>query len=370
MRKEYSHIEDALYGLLKVSLWGDDPRMDYSELSETEWQEVYRLSGKQGVRGLVLDGILTLQESMQPGEELMLTWATYVEIQKRRYEHNMYVLQELKNALAEIGIEMLLLKGKGLASYYPNPEHREYGDIDVYLFDKWEAGNELLREKGRFLKKQDKHTVFKYNNVLVENHKTLIDLIKEGDLCSKKQRRAFDEVERTLIEIVRNEPPCLLEQQVRIPSPTSNFLFLLMHAGNHLGDELVLRHLCDWACFLAANKGKYNEQCIEKVLELLNFREFCLLLTDVAIRWVGMPTEYAPSFYKPCGRGRNEKRLMDSLFYHYPKVNEVKRNTVWCKWQRFYLQQWKYDLFYQWHLPERLVCTLWIWYKKKLKHNN
>lgn len=357
-------MNNALFDLLKVSLWGASPQMDYSELSEVEWKEVYRLSGKQGVRGLVLDGISALHEAMQPGDKLVLTWAANAEFQKRRYEHNTQVMLELNADLAEKGIEMLLLKGKGLAAYYPNPEHREYGDIDVYLFDKWEAGNELLREKGEFVKEQEKHTVFKYNNVVVENHKTLIDLIKEGDLFNKKQRKAFDEVERTLTEIVRDEPAHLLDNQVRIPSPTFNFLFLLMHAGNHLGDELVVRHLCDWACFLVVNKGKYDELRIQEVLELLNFRELCFLLTDAAIHWLGMPTEFAPSFYKQGGRENDEKRLMDSLFYHFPKANEVKRNTLWCKWQRFYQKQWKYDLFYKWHLPERLIRTMWIWYRE------
>lgn len=44
---------------------------------------------------------------------------------------------------------MLLLKGLACGVNWPKPEHRPYGDIDVYLFGKQKEADEVLaRELG------------------------------------------------------------------------------------------------------------------------------------------------------------------------------------------------------------------------------
>lgn len=63
-----------------------------------------------------------------------------------------------------------LLKGLGLSIYYPRPEHRECGDIDLWL-DNCDKGNRLIEELGiKINYDSEKHAVFHYKGVMVENH--------------------------------------------------------------------------------------------------------------------------------------------------------------------------------------------------------
>lgn len=362
----------ALFDLLKIALWNKQPEQDYALFSDADWQAVYRLAIEQGVRGPVFEGIIKLKEEVQPNEELMLTWAANIKYLEERRNHNTNTLLCIREELAQKGIDMLLLKGKSLAEFFPTPAYREYGDIDIFLFGKWKEGDAFFKEKGTFIKDTPKHAVFTFQGVSVENHRRFIDLVEERNIFNKKRYDAFEKVEQLLHEILADEPHCTLQDyDVRVPSPTFNFLFLLMHAGVHLGDELAVRHLCDWACFLAANKGKYDEQRILEVLNLLNFHKWSFLFIDLSVHLLGMPQEYVPLFRKLGGekkrRKKEEERLIKSLFYHYPKPNEVKRNTWWHKWKRFYHKQWRFNLFDKEYLPERLMRTIVEWYRKKQK---
>lgn len=368
MKRECSFIQNALFDLLRVSLWGVSPKIDYGSLSDEEWLEVYRLSGEQGVRSLTFGGVSQLPEKMQPNEKLSLTWAANTVLAKWKYLRNIEATSLLNDLSMAEGVELLLLKGCALAQCYPIPEYREYGDIDIYLFGKFSQGDAFLRKHGIPVKEVEKHTVFSFQGIPVENHKIFIDLIKDSDIFSKKRKKAFEYIEKVLHEVLNEEPKCYLNHYgIRIPSATFNFLFMIMHTGTHMGKELVVRHVCDWACFLAANKGKYNETRIEQALDRMNFKQLCLIMTDVAIRYIGMPVEFAPSFYTESGKERINAKFVNSLFWHFPGSKEVEKNTLCCKWRRFYNNQWAYDLFEKEYLLERLCRTLFVWIKEKCK---
>lgn len=368
MKDERTLPENILLDLLRISLWRTEPMEDYTHLSEESWREIYHLASKQGVRSLVWEGVSNLPSTWQPEQELLFTWSVNVAFVEKSQLENSKALIKLSELLKKEEIMLLVLKGKGLSLCYPNPEQREYGDIDIYLFGKKKEGDRLLHKYGQCIKDIPKHTTFLFEKVLVENHRTFTDGVKQFWIFGKKRKKAFEKIERTLRKVLKEEEGCYLEgTTIQIPSATFNFLFLIMHTGTHLGRELVFRHLCDWVCFLAANKGKYNEDTIESILGLLNLNKICIIMTDIAIQLLGMPRKYAPSFYSEGNRRRLVKRFVDSLFYRYPTSNEVKVNSIGCKWQRFYQKQWVYDLFYKEYLPERLCRTVFSWIKEKCK---
>lgn len=368
MNREPFFIENVLFDLLRISLWGDVSRIDYRSLTDEEWWEVYRLSGQQGVRCIVFGGVSLLPEKMQPNEKLLFSWAANTVLAKEKSLHYLKTTIQLNELFAAEGIEMLLLKGSLLASFYPIPEYREYGDIDIYLFGEYDRGDTFLKKHANLVKKIEKHTTFIFQGIPIENHKTFIDHIKSRDIFSRKRKEAFEYMEISLHKILKREQKHYLEYyDIRVPSPTFNFLFMVIHTGTHLGKELVVRHLCDWSCFLEENKGKYDEKIIEYVLNKMNFKQLCLIMTDVAIRDIGMPVEFAPSFYKKGDRKRINARFVNSLFEYFPGSNEVEKNTLSCKWKRFCHNQWAYDLFEKEYLPERLCRTILIWIKEEWK---
>jgi len=69
---------------------------------------------------------------------------------------------------------MMLLKGLACGVDWPRPEHRPYGDIDIYLFGKQKEADEALRQaQGPGFKvdtSHHHHTVFQWQGFTVENH--------------------------------------------------------------------------------------------------------------------------------------------------------------------------------------------------------
>ncbi len=364
-----TECEQTLFDLIRVALWNQCPQMHYDKLSEAVWTEIYNLSIKQGVCSVVFDGVCRLDSSVQPPADLLLTWAANTKLSEKRYQKINETIEKLDKVFKQEGIRMLLLKGRSISEYYPIPSHREYGDVDIYLGNDFEKGNSLLQIKGRYENSSPKHTLYIYNGTPIENHRYFVDKVAGKSGAAAKRRRVFEHVERELHLTLSEDRPCYIND-ILVPSPTFAYIFMLMHAGVHLSDELVVRHLCDWACFLYKNKDKYDEDRIETVISNLKFRQFSNLLTFAAIHYIGMPQEYAPRHYSGDINARLEARFIRSLFHRFPGANAVARNTPLCKWKRFYSKQWAFSLFYQEHLLERFVRTLNKWINKKNNINH
>ena len=63
---------------------------------------------------------------------------------------NYYQVEQFKRRIADLfesnGITYILLKGICLAAFYPTPEYRQLGDVDIYINDKemFNRANALL----------------------------------------------------------------------------------------------------------------------------------------------------------------------------------------------------------------------------------
>ena len=85
-------------------------------------------------------------------------WTTILYIKK--------AVVDLGNYYHNHGYQMLLLKGLACGVNWPKPEHRPYGDIDIYLFGKQkEADVVLARELGIKLAWNDNWTFWHEENV-------------------------------------------------------------------------------------------------------------------------------------------------------------------------------------------------------------
>lgn len=100
------------------------------------WEQFYRLAQKQGVVAILFEVLREIPQEMAPPRTIMLKWiaqALSIEEQMRKKEA---IASELAERLAARGIRTMVLKGLAYASYYPNPYHRESGDLDCYFMGK------------------------------------------------------------------------------------------------------------------------------------------------------------------------------------------------------------------------------------------
>ena len=164
-------IAKQLFNLVKAALW--QTAADGSLFGEqTDWQAIYKLARKQTVMGIAYDGMLTLPAELQPQRALKLQWSNAL----MQCEDNTHLLNQRIETLFRhyqaAGLKPLLLKGQGVAQSYPHPEHRQPGDIDVYIGEQdYERANQLLAELGGEIESESvKHSHGHWQGVTVENH--------------------------------------------------------------------------------------------------------------------------------------------------------------------------------------------------------
>lgn len=105
------------------------------------------------------------------------TLALSAEKLEERYRHQQQTASKLAARFSEEGLRMLLLKGLGLSRDYPIPEHRECGDIDIYLYGQSDKGDRILHEIGHTSKFDvPKHSEYVWDGVLIENHRTILNV--------------------------------------------------------------------------------------------------------------------------------------------------------------------------------------------------
>ena len=247
--------EEMLLALLHASLQGQVPETNvFDNAGLDDWKACCDLAIKQGVMALAWDGIAKLPKQQMPPRDLKIAWALAVERYEKKYAYYCQVVAQLSAFYQEHGIRMVQLKGVGLSTYYPNPVHREGGDIDIFtcsadlekLTDK-EAHNladKLMMEQGIEIDytHSKKHSEFYYQGIPIENHITLLDV----ELC-----QLVRETEGILRECMRPHLVTLpTGNDIYVPSVEFNTLFVAFHTAQHYGQGLALHHLYDWACII------------------------------------------------------------------------------------------------------------------------
>ncbi|MBQ9362790.1 MAG: nucleotidyltransferase family protein [Bacteroidaceae bacterium] len=207
-----------------------------------DWNAVYREAQNQAVVGVAFDGMQQMVECRSSAIEkpLLLQWYAEVMTIERQNAVVNGRMAEVVALLRQAGIPFVVMKGQTVAARYPNPMRRQSGDIDVFVWGgQYEAACELLVQNGGVADEvaPEKHTEFKYHEVVVEIHHTLLDL------CSPYAMKYLQGLDYgALVEerqVAGRDVPCFLD--------AFNSVYLLGHMVHHLLTEgLGLRQVCDW----------------------------------------------------------------------------------------------------------------------------
>ena len=108
------------------------------------------LATKQGLLGVVLDGIQQLPDAQRPPKVQMLQWiGQVVQGYEQRYVEYRKAIDSLATFYSVHGYKMMLLKGYACGMDWQRPEHRPYGDIDIWLFGKQKEADVILAKETR-----------------------------------------------------------------------------------------------------------------------------------------------------------------------------------------------------------------------------
>lgn len=155
-------IDELFFYILKASLWGGSVGFEAGDISrndlmtdlDVEIDKVSRQELKGALRIAKAQAVLCLvANEVMRHERLNVVLREEDKAGLMRFVMgNLSVFQMLNNTLVSIvlelrkhGIDPVLLKGQGIAKYYPVPELRQCGDIDIYVGqEKFEKACEVI----------------------------------------------------------------------------------------------------------------------------------------------------------------------------------------------------------------------------------
>ena len=273
-------IFQRLLALVNSALW--NKKIDenlFIPMDDKLWDDLYRLSIRNGVMAIAFDGLTGLPSNLQPSLKLRMAWGLSTEQIEQKYAHILTVATELKGLFQQEHIDMLIFKGLSLSAYYPIPSHREFGDIDIYLFGEYKKGDLLMDKLGA--KKKDqydyKHSSYYYKNILIENHACFLNVRESKKILRLNQQ---------LLDILKGTQT-RQEEKLLFPSPEFTALFFIIHAISHLSvNVLPLRTYCDWALFLQTHAQKLDMDRWKKSLHDAGLLDLAETFTTLAFRWM------------------------------------------------------------------------------------
>lgn len=258
----------------------EDTVLSCGALSAEEWRSVYDAAVRGGVCALVWDAVQRLDKALWPPRELRLQWGVGASMIAAGYNDRKAKILELTDRWAEAGIKTYCLKGLALSHYYPKPELRESGDFDCWLGVDFERGNEVAVSFGATFDPHDyRHSVLTYKGLKVENHRYFLAI--RGNERHKR-------LERYLREVIASDSNM---EGGRLYYPSSQFhaMFLTMHALNHfLYEGIRLRHLCDWTCFVNAERESVDWDEFNRRCEQVGASRFVAALNAVCVMYLGL----------------------------------------------------------------------------------
>ena len=335
--------ENTFWTLLQAGLWQKVlPALD-APLSKEEWQGIFDLAVKQSLDGIIYDGMMMLPEEQRPDRILQLKW--YGRVNKNVQVHSLLnrVLVDIVDKFEEEDIPVLLLKGQGNASFYENPQHRQCGDIDLFIGTKnYERACQLIKAWGMDDAEEcGKHLHGEWHGAHIEVHRFAAVFINPI-----KHRRFVKWSEEMLNDRRHTFIPSTETQPVPILQPDFNVFFVFYHLLHHFTSGGVgLRQFCDLARILHIYQGKLDLKELEKQLKSFGLMNQWQIIGYLLVHQIGLPQEYFP-FYKDT-RSQSEEVLrivLEEGNFGYYAENRERKNTSYIgrKWEGFMIHTRRY----------------------------
>lgn len=283
-----------LFFLLRLALWGKDNA--FKDVKEIEWKTVFEQAKDQCVMGIVADSFQLLDECQSQGLN-KLQWLGYVlRLEGKNAELNGLV-GKLFGKFHKLELLPVLMKGQAFAMNYPNPLHRQCGDIDVCFKNRtdcetavaWASKVDKAAAMSSDNKRERKHFTFSIGGDVVELH-YFMGLFENAKL----QRRLQEIIDW---EFAHSEPFFVEIDggQIETVPPTLSVLHQVLHITRHLLEAGIgLRQICDLAVFLRKNHGAIDADRLNGYLEELQLMKTAKALGYILAKHLGVPRVAIP----------------------------------------------------------------------------
>ena len=316
----------------------------------TCWAKVLEEAVRQGVQGLCLDALELLPKEERPDKAMLLEWVGRVVGMERLYESHQKAVDALACFYQQYGIKMMLLKGYGVSLYWPRPNHRPAGDMDIYLGPNWKRADQLVGEQLGIAVDDghEHHTCFVFQGTSVENH---------YDFVNTKVNESSRELEVLFKKLATFDKSVTTGKgAIFLPSSTLNAIFLVRHLGQHFaGAEATLRQLLDYGFFIQHETANVDWKQVCSTLKKAGMFRLFQQINAICVDYLGFSESLFPKIEREPAL---EKRIIEDILspeFAEEKPKGTTLQVVWFKTRRFLANRWKRKLVYR----EGVWSQLW-----------
>ena len=237
-------------------------------MDASRWWSLFRLMQRNHVAALCFD---TIAKSGAP-RDVMMPWLSEHEKATDWHRYQKEVQDEIVGTMQKHGIKTLVLKGTHTAQYYPYPEEREFGDLDLYFYDRHDEADNIAREELKVTITNDAHHHSKYNyrGVTVESHYDFVNV------HYPPSNRRYETLLKELVD-------------TNTQLSTFEILFLLRHMACHFAaSRLTLRDIVDWTLTCRALQDKVNWTLVQDTIPQYGMEPFVATLNTIASQRLGI----------------------------------------------------------------------------------
>lgn len=264
----------------------------FEVIKQTFWGNDIIEVGRETYNDLTNHAVVTLPASIisriKTTTELRQQWNKSILMQVSFYAKYSYAESHLP-----ITVPYTILKGTSAAQYYPHPEFRAMGDIDIITrredFD--QAYKDLLNNGYRVCKKLNREVSFAKDGIIVELHHYFASL---------------NDINKSIYmdELILNNitPSHVLPDMI-------NGLVLLEHIDQHLENGIGLRQIIDWMMFVNTCLPDEKWEEFKPHAQSVGLVTLAIVVTRMCEIYLGLPER------KWCELGDEDlcKQLMDYI---------------------------------------------------------
>lgn len=282
-------VQENLLNILSDVLWKKTSNHTYSE---QEWEDILAVAEEQGVLFLLLQGCTSIRQQVSAAR--WPKWRSKLISTMINNDSLIIAQRKIIDLMQNDDIPCAVLKGLSLAACYYDPSARALGDIDLLVPVQFvKQASEILVSQGFYAPKESfehpYHIDFYKNSIVVELHYAVSTFPDSfAGRAAKQYMESWQE---------KMQHKCIGNHRFGCLSDPQQALSLLLHMERHMTTGCIgLRQLCDWAVFLTSITPAYVEKEILPELKRCGLADFAAVLTQTAVRYLGLDSAYGLSF--------------------------------------------------------------------------
>lgn len=264
-----------------------------SSPSAADWGWLFNESRRQAVVGVMYAAIECLPVEQRPHREVLLPWYAIVQKVKMRNEQLNAEATRVCNALCREGLNSVLLKGQGVALYYPQPFLRQPGDIDLWVLANRPSIMQHAQRTASKVHTTWLHTVFNESSLTeVEAH--FMPSYRYNPFRHRAMNHVFAQMAAAQLAHKVSLTP---NSTAVVSTPTTAFnrVYLLAHIYRHFfGEGIGVRQLMDYYYCLRQGMTEAEAKTMRQQLKRMGMTRFARATMYVMQRLFGLPTTNMP----------------------------------------------------------------------------